>query len=281
MPLTPSLETDMADFAFMDSGTGGIGYMMHLAKKYPQYSCLYLGDTAHFPYGEKTPEEIIACASETVEIMLERFQPKAIVVACNTMSVVALQALRSTFPQIPFVGTVPAIKLASNVSKNRRIGLLATTRSVRSPYTDELIRDFASDCHVARRGDPDLIAFIEHELYTATDSQIAAAIQPAVDFFSNEQCDTVILGCTHFIHLADEIQKAFGESVQVVDSRDGVVRQALRVLPDTENGSAGQLPDGMENCTFFCTGATAAQEAEYQTLSGKLGIRWGGILKKL
>jgi len=281
MPSTHSLETDMADFAFMDSGTGGIGYMMHLAKSYPQYSCLYLGDTAHFPYGEKTPEEIIACAAETVEIMLERFQPKAIVVACNTMSVVALKALRERFPQIPFVGTVPAIKLASRVSKNRRIGLLATTQSVRSPYTDQLINEFAADCSVARRGDPDLIAFIEHELYAADEERIARAIAPAVDFFTKERCDTVILGCTHFIHLADEIQKAFGDGVQVVDSRDGVVNQALRVLSDAENSDLGALPEGMKNLTFFCTGATAAQETEYQTLSNELGITWGGVLKKL
>ncbi len=275
----PFLETEMSDFAFMDSGTGGIGYMLHLAKQYPQYSCLYLGDTAHFPYGEKSPEQIIECASQTVESMLEHFQPKAIVIACNTMSVVALHSLRHRFPQIPFVGTVPAIKLAASVSQNHRIGLLATSQSVKASYTDELIRDFASDCYVARRGDPDLIEFIEKKLYTASPEEITAAIQPAVDYFRNEKCDTVILGCTHFIHLADEIQKAFGDDVQVVDSRDGVIKQALRVLPQNDDLEYGVLPAGMKNCTFFCTGATESQEKEYQTLSGQLGITYGGILR--
>ncbi len=269
----------MTDFAFMDSGTGGIGYMLHLSNKYPSYSCLYLGDTAHFPYGEKSREEIIQCACQTADSMLTHFQPKAIIVACNTMSVVALQALRDTYPQVPFIGTVPAIKLAATVSKNRRIGLLATRQAVASPYTRELIDDFASDCYVARRGDPDLISFIEHNLYTATESEIQSAIAPAVDFFQKQQCDTVILGCTHFIHLADTIQNAFGKEVTVVDSREGVVKQALRVISSDTGSSVGELPPGMKNLTFFCTGANPAQEQEYQTLSNNLHIPYGGILR--
>ena len=131
------------DFAFLDSGTGGIPYMLALKEKVPKASCVYLGDTARFPYGEKSPEQITAAASEAVRLILARWNPKTLIVACNTISVTALDGLRSLFPNLPIVGTVPAIKLAAKVTRNKRVGLLATNATVRHPYSQKLILDFA------------------------------------------------------------------------------------------------------------------------------------------
>jgi glutamate racemase len=269
------------NFVVLDSGTGGIPYMLCLMQKYPEMTCAYLGDTKHFPYGEKTPGQITECASQAVSLVMKKWNPQAVVVACNTISVTALDSLRASFPQVPIVGTVPAIKVAAEVTRNKRIGLLATNATVRHPYIKQLERDFASDCIVFARGDADLVAFIEHDLFTATREQKEKAVKPAVDYFAENGCDTIILGCTHFIHMAGIIQQAAGDAVRVIDSRDGVVRQALKVErahePDVPHlASSADEPDDR---TLFVTGFRQTKDAdEYSILCSNLNIKWGGIL---
>ncbi len=269
------------DFAFLDSGTGGIPYMLLLKEKSPERRCVYLGDTVHFPYGEKPFEEIVSCSSHAISQIIDRWNPRAVIIACNTISVTALDELRKLYPDLPIIGTVPAIKLAAKVSLNKKIGFLATNASVNHPYSQKLIEDFASDCQVLKRGDPDLIDFIEHRLFTATREEKMAAVMPAVDYFNSCGCDTIILGCTHFTHMAREIDEAFASKswrkVFVVDSRDGVSNHALDVIktapekPDSEN-----LPEDM---TFFVTSLNGDDEKkEYETLCSKFHIPFGGCI---
>lgn len=290
------------DFAFLDSGTGGIPYMLSLKEKVPNASCVYLGDTAHFPYGQKTQKEVVAAASKAVELIQKKWNPKTLIVACNTISVTALDDLRARFPSLPIVGTVPAIKLAAKVTANKRVGLLATNATVRHPYSQKLIEDFASDCAVFKRGDPDLIDFIEKKLFTASRAERLAAVRPAVDYFAANGCDTIILGCTHFTHIADDIQAAAGDKVRVIDSREGVANQALRVFPGNQNCLQGQavLQDqnaSGHNClqdqnaggfkvsekfpqdkSFFFTAASPEQEGEYRAMCERFAIPFGGLV---
>ena len=114
--------SEKIDFAFLDSGTGGIPYMLSLKEKSPESRCVYLGDTVHFPYGEKSEEEVTLCASESIEKILDLWNPRIVVIACNTISVTALNQLRERFPDVPIVGTVPAIKLAAKVTKSAHNG---------------------------------------------------------------------------------------------------------------------------------------------------------------
>ncbi len=270
--------------------------MLSLKEKVPQATCVYLGDTARFPYGQKTPKEVIDAASEAVDLIQKKWSPKTLIVACNTISVTALDGLRARFPSLPIVGTVPAIKLAAKVTKNKRIGLLATNATVNHPYSQKLIEDFASDCAVFKRGDPDLIEFIEKKLFTASREERLAAVRPAVDWFASNNCDTIILGCTHFTHIADDIKAAAGDGVFVIDSREGVANQALRVFPGNaenylqdKNGAVlfGQEKNCLQdqNCgplpadkSFFCTAATSEQEAEYRAMCAKFDIPFGGLV---
>ncbi len=270
------------DFAFLDSGTGGIPYMLYLRKKLPDSYCAYLGDTAHFPYGQKSPEQILECASEAVSLILKKWNPKTVVIGCNTISVTALAELRKCFPSTPIVGTVPAIKLAASVSKNKRIGLLATNATINHPYCKNLIDEFASDCTVFKRGDPELISFVEKKLFTSSEKEKFDAISPALNFFKENDCDTIILGCTHFTHLAEEFKKLCGEKIQIVDSRDGVARQAIRVEEKCLEESAGKnlQPENLktQSFAFFVTKADSSEENEYKILCKNLNIPWGGIL---
>ncbi len=263
------------DFAFLDSGTGGIPYMLHLNEKLPKAKCVYLGDTAHFPYGEKTSNEVTECASKSIQKIIDLWSPKAIVIACNTISVTALDSLRKNFPSIPIIGTVPAIKLAAKLTKNKKIGLLATTATVNHPYSKKLIEDFASDCTVFNRADPKLIDFIEKEYFNASEKERLNAVKEAADFFKKNACDTVILGCTHFTHIACEMRKVCGEKITVVDSRDGVINQAIRKINE---GSLcfSQTDENPKNLTFYVTKANEKEEREYKTLCENLRIPYGG-----
>ena len=277
------------DFAFLDSGTGGIPYMLSLHKKLPDSTFVYLGDTVHFPYGEKSQDEVISCSSSVIQKIIRLWNPRTVVIACNTISVTALDSLRRTFPSLPIVGTVPAIKLAAKVTKNKRIGLLATNATVRHPYCKKLIEGFAFDCEVFSRGDPDLVSFIEHKFFTSTEAEKQEAVRPAMDFFREHGCDTIILGCTHFTHIAETFKTLAGDAIKVIDSREGVSKQAALKLAAEMDDTATAAENFTQSCvaqscvwipnlSFFVTAATSEESFEYKNLCANLSIPWGGVI---
>lgn len=263
----------MVDFVFIDSGTGGIPYLHRLLEKSPNSSCVYIGDTKNFPYGEKTNEQVIDCVLSLIKLAKEIFVPKVIVIACNTMSVNALEIARKQNPDIQIVGTVPAIKTAAKVSKKRKIGLLATNSSVKNQYNQKLKEEFAFDCQFFLRGDPDLISFIEHKSFLSTQIERENAVKPAVDFFRKNDCDVIILGCTHFLNLKNEIQSVSSPDILVVDSVEGVVNHALEVLGENHM-------EKKEEPKLFVTGfLDNKDEFEYNKICSKFNLKWGGIIK--
>lgn len=257
-------------YAFLDSGSGGLPYLAQLKSHAGDASCVYLADTAHFPYGEKTRDEVIRFAVEAVGHLLERFKPEVVIIACNTISVAALSALRETF-SVPFVGTVPAIKLAAATSVNRRIGLLATERTVCDPYTDRMIAEYASDCKVERIGDPKLISRIERHLVTASREERLDAVRPSIERFRKAGVDTIVLACTHFLHVSDEIHEVAGPDIRIIDSREGVVQQALRLVPPKDYHHR-------EGACYITGGVSTEMEDRFESYAKLFGISWGGIL---
>ena len=264
----------MTDFVFIDSGVGGIPYMTTLLQRSPGAKCVYVADTANFPYGVKSHEQVVACVIPLVEKIILRFKPAVIVLACNTISVNALEVLRRTFEGVLFVGTVPAIKLAASVSKKRSIGLLATKATCENPYNIELKNKFASDCRLINRADGELVSYIEHNAFTASRAECLEAVRPAVEFFRSQDCDVIILGCTHFLNFTDIFEEACGQDIKVVDSVDGVVRHALEVrkfiTPDLPAVSGES--DGAE---LFVTGLSDLEEKkQYDTLCKRFNINF-------
>lgn len=252
--------------------------MRHLIKQCPNAHCVYVADTINFPYGEKSYEQIKKIASGLLLKILEKYTPNAIVISCNTLSIVALEYFRKTFPDILFVGTVPAIKTASKISQTRKIGLLATNRTVESKYTQNLIHEFANDCQIIFRGDPELISFIENSFFFADEKQKEEAVKPAIDFFISQKVDTVILGCTHFLHIVDIVTELAKPNITIIDSCAGVINQALRIAPidnDPNDHSPTQL--------FFITGHDESIDDKmfqnrYQAIAKKMKIIYGGVI---
>ncbi|MBR4789756.1 MAG: glutamate racemase [Treponema sp.] len=281
----------MTDFVFIDSGVGGIPYMTALLEKESGASCVYVADNKNFPYGEKSHDEVVECVTAVVEKICKRFDPAVIVLACNTISVNALEVLRQKFPQVQFVGTVPAIKLAATVSQKKRIGLIASKSTCENPYNIDLKNEFAKDCELIMRPDSTLISFIEDKGFSATETELEEAVRPAIDFFRRQNCDVIILGCTHFLNIKDVFEKVARNCavpelvegpIQIVDSVDGVVRQMIKVraLRSYEALRQAQGPQGVQGpqgAQLFITSTDNQTElAKYQAICAHFNITFGG-----
>ena len=239
---TLSSATAEQPIGFVDSGVGGLPYLQRARELLPEERFVYLADRQHFPYGVRTRDEIHAVVIGAVSELVRAAQPKMVVVACNTASVVSLSELRTTF-SIPFVGVVPAIKPAGAAVKEGRIGVLATERTVEDPYVSSLVREFAPDSGLVLAAAGQLVEIIETRLTVASREEILAALRVPVEELNAESVDAVVLGCTHFVHVRGELSRMLGDKIPVLDSLEGVARQIVRVCEHI--GRAGRAPHGV------------------------------------
>lgn len=216
-----------------DSGVGGLSVLNAIAETLPGLPLVFACDNGFFPYGTKTETELVERVDAVLHTLIAEIRPQLLVIACNTASTVALPRLRSRFA-LPIVGVVPAIKPAAQRSRNKIIGLLATPATVQRPYTDRLIQEFAADCTVIKVGSRELVQLAEDKLRgKAVDTgQLAPILAP---FFANpaQSPDTIVLGCTHFPLLRDELAAASPATVQWVDSGSAIARRVAELLGDT------------------------------------------------
>ena len=210
---------------FFDSGVGGLSVLAPTRALLANAPIVYAADNAGFPYGKKTDAELARRVPELLGRLVERFHPRLAVIACNTASTIALDHARSAL-ELPIVGTVPAIKPAAEVSRTRVIGVLGTEATVRQPYVDDLASRFAADCTIVRHGSPQLVELAEAKMAgKAIDAnEIEAAAKPMFAAPNGECVDTVVLACTHFPLLKDELQSAFPH-ITYVDGGPGIARR--------------------------------------------------------
>lgn len=216
--------------AVLDSGVGGLPYLDAIRTRNIGSDLVYVADSAGFPYGSKSPEVVQARVVGLAIEVQRRWPVQLFVIACNTASVIALEALRASVG-VPCVGVVPAVKPAAAVTQTKRISLLSTDRTARSGYTTGLIDRFASQLSVQRLGAPDLVEYAEHAL-CATRPRSDLPIRSAVTRIREHRSDVVVLACTHFVVIKAELQTALGPEVTVLDSVDGVARRVVSLLGD-------------------------------------------------
>ena len=199
----------------------------------PQAPIVYAADSAGYPYGTRRTAEIEARVPAVLGRLAERFDPELIVIACNTASTIALDAVRFAL-DLPVVGTVPAIKPAAAFSKTRAIGVLGTEATVRQPYLDRLTEEFASDCTVVRYGSADLVNLAEAKLRgEETDPLAYRGILDALFALpGGELVDTVVLACTHFPLVEEELAAASSRPVRFLDGKEGIARRTAWLLRD-------------------------------------------------
>ena len=214
-----------APLLFFDSGVGGLSVLGPTRALLPDAPIVYAADSAGFPYGRKSESELAERVPGLLLQLVERYRPRLAVIACNTASTIALDQARAAL-DIPVVGTVPAIKPAAERSATRVIGVLGTEATVRQPYVDDLAARFAADCTVIRHGSPELVKLAEAKLAGApvAPAAIHDAIAPMLGQPRGSEMDVMVLACTHFPLLSDEIAAAFPGIAQV-DGASGIARR--------------------------------------------------------
>ena len=261
----------------LDSGIGGLPYLAWIQEHLPEESLVYVADRLNFPYGEKTPEMVEEVVLELVHKLVLRFGPKLIVIACNTASVYALKALRSQL-SIPVVGVVPAVKLASSVTQNGRIGILATELTVRSEYLLNLIQEFARDKNVFSLSAGDIVRFVEEDFFNPQHEQRHKMMEVWSKRLRELEVETVVLGCTHFLHVISELQSYLGPDIRLVDSQEGVGRRVQFLLEQAQQREQGTKGEG-EFYVHWKEASTLSplEESKYQLFSAKFGLMYRGL----
>jgi glutamate racemase len=212
-----------------DSGVGGTSVLRHLHEQLPHEDLLYLADQANIPYGTRPVAELRALSAAGARWLIAG-GARLVVVACNTASAAALHWLRATFPATLFVGMVPAVKPAAAQTRSGVVGVLATPTTITGELLDEVVLRWAGGSTVVRQGCPGLVEQIEAgQLDTpATCALLERYLRPLLD----AGADTIVLGCTHYPFLAQQIQRIAGQGVTLIDAAPAVARQAARVMAE-------------------------------------------------
>ena len=250
---------------FFDSGVGGLTVLTATRERCPQLELSYLFDNACFPYGEKSEEFLITRVGMLLTTACRELKPDLMVIACNTASTVALPAVRKML-SVPIVGVVPAIKPAAAVSKRKIIGLLATPGTIKRHYTQDLIENFAAHEEVLRIGTTKLVEIAEAKLQGKKPDlkEIAAILAPWLSLPREKQPDVVVLGCTHYPWLREEISAVLGAAVTLIDSGDAVARRVESLL---QNMTLPQRKLKSGSCAIYCTKLDDSLDARVQALA--------------
>ena len=215
-----------APILLFDSGVGGLSVLREVRKVLPQAPVIYAADNAGLPYGTKTEVEIASRVAGLLGRMTERLKPRLVCIACNTASTIALGMVRDVL-EVPIVGTVPAIKPAAALTRTGVIGLFGTEATIRQGYVDRLEAEFAADKRLLRHAAPELVEAAEARLrgLPVDPAVFALATEGLRALADGAPIDTVVLACTHFALIVDDLAQAFGAGVTFVDGATGIARR--------------------------------------------------------
>jgi glutamate racemase len=236
-----------APIGVFDSGVGGLSVLREIRRELPAEDLAYVADSGYAPYGDRSEEYVRGRAVVIMEF-LRTMDAKAVVVACNTATGIAVDALRAGY-NLPIVAIEPAVKPAAAGSRSRVVGVLATTQTLAGPKFARLVSTHAGEVEVLTQAAPGLVDQVEAgQLNSAsTRSLVEQYLRPMLE----KGADTIVLGCTHYPFLEDVIRDVAGPDITVIDSAVPVARELRRRLqtghllaPDDRRGSE----------TFWTTG---------------------------
>ena len=228
----------MAKILIFDSGVGGLTIFNEISQKLSDHSLIFASDNAAYPYGTKSESDLIDRVNFIVGQLLENYHPDILVIACNSASTVVLPVLREEI-DIPIVGVVPAIKPAATASKTGSIGVLATPATIKRKYTRELIEEFAVGCKVTLVGSSELVDMAEQYMNgTEPDFQhLTEIVSPFMDISVQPKIDTIVLACTHFPLLKQQLNKVFmanNASMNLIDSGAAIATRVADILDKSD-----------------------------------------------
>ena len=245
-----------------DSGVGGLSLLCELRRLLPNEDFIYYGDRANAPYGAKTHAQILEISKGIVNELLSR-GAKAIVVACNTATAVAIEPLRAAYPKLPIIGIEPAVKPA-RLSGCRRVLVLATPVTVSESRFAALLRANSSEgCEFVGVPCHELAFMIESD---KTSAEIENYMSSVFAPYREEGFDGIVLGCTHYPLALDEIRRAAGESVRVFDGSDGTARRTKALLEELSLNSLARKIGSVE---FISSDGSDHLESFYNKIANK------------
>ena len=217
-----------------DSGMGGLTVAAAVARQLPEAHLVYAADNAAFPYGAWQEKQLIERIVMVLGRLIEKVRPDVVVIACNTASTIALAELRAAY-KLPFVGTVPAIKPAAAQTKSGVIGVLATPGTVSREYTHSLIHTYAFHCKVFLHGAPRLAEIAEQKLrgHAIDMEELRREVAPVFRTREGKKTDVVVLGCTHYPLLTEEIAAVAPWSVSYIDPAPAIARRVADIVEET------------------------------------------------
>ncbi|WP_375457820.1 glutamate racemase [uncultured Enterovirga sp.] len=236
----------------IDSGLGGLTVLREVARARPDANVVYAADDAAFPYGDWSEGPLTTRVVAVVEGLLRQHRPDLVVIACNTISTLVLPVLRSRF-NVPFVGTVPAVKPAVALSRTGRIAVLATPGTVRRDYTRGLVAAYAGSCQVDLVGSTRLAALAEAEFAgePAPDSVIRAEIAPCFRDGEGRRTDVVVLACTHYPLLLERLRAVAPWPVTWIDPAPAIARRVTAILGEAPPDASLSRQDGPSTMLLF------------------------------
>ncbi|WEV54114.1 glutamate racemase [Leuconostocaceae bacterium ESL0723] len=247
-----------------DSGVGGLTVLKAAEQLLPHEQFIYVGDTARMPYGPRSAAEIVQYSNEIADFLVNQFNIKLLVIACNTATARALPTLQERL-SIPVIGVIDAgAQAAAKASPAGKIGLIATKGTVDSKRYQEELADLAPQATVLAQAEPDFVKWVEADRFE--DSSLQAAVDQHLAPLKDAAVDTLILGCTHFPLMADLIQAAVGPSVALIDAGKATAQFLKQYL--AEHGLANQSQK-VGASRLFTTGDLAAFETIAQEWLGQ------------
>jgi glutamate racemase len=256
----------LSPIGVMDSGVGGISVLKHIHELLPYEKLLYVADSKHAPYGNKTHDEIRARCFEIADFLISQ-GIKALVVACNTATAAAIDAMRAKYT-LPIIGMEPAVKPAAEASKNGIIGVLATVGTLKSAQFAALLESYGRNVKVVTQACVGLVECIERGEQDTPETK--ALIKQYTTPLLAERADTIVLGCTHYPFVKDVIRDIVGNEISLIDTGAAVAKQLKNKLE--ENGLISALQQKSE--VHFWTNSEAGNASQ---VTEKL---WGAPVKE-
>ncbi|MCJ7462396.1 MAG: glutamate racemase, partial [Candidatus Baumannia cicadellinicola] len=212
----------------VDSGVGGLSIFYQIKKIIPNANYLYVFDNEAFPYGEKTKRFIINRLIIIINAVRKLHYVDLIIIACNTASILALKALRQYF-FYPIIGVLPAIKLATTITNSKVIGLLATTATINSKYITNSINNYKKSYKIISLKAPELVNLVEAKLHGEKISLLSLReiLFPWLKTSQTYKLDTIILGCTHFPLIYEELKLILPTSIKIIDAHQTVANRVF------------------------------------------------------
>jgi len=218
-----------------DSGLGGLWILKYLEQELPGYNFIYFADQAHLPYGARTPDDITKLSSSIVDFLLMK-DCKLIVIACNTATSASIAKLREVY-NVPFIGIEPAIKPASELSKTKHIGVLATKVTAEGKKLQDSIEQYAHDVEVHTVIGYGLVELVEEGKADSdeTEKLLREYLEPLLEKYlptGQAGIDQLVLGCTHYAFLINRIKKIVGDKVNIIDPAPAVVKRVNQLVEE-------------------------------------------------